>query len=181
MYYTKITGIGLAKLTQAQNSSGHIDIAGMVIGDGNGAAVAAPTGSENALVNQVLTGPVNAVTDDPNDPSQRLIEIIIPANVGGFAIREIGLLDSDGDLFAYGNFPEHYKPLASEGSASSLVITVAIKLNNSANVVLNVTNSIFSPTRGGLKHQMLIKQSNDDSDTTWTNQLNARNYFTGQF
>lgn len=38
------------------------------------------------------------------------IEGLIPSTVGGFTVREVGVIDSAGDLIAIGKYPATYKP-----------------------------------------------------------------------
>lgn len=51
-YYTLLTNIGLAKLTNVQSSGSVVQWSHMVVGDGNGAAVT-PTETQTALMAMV--------------------------------------------------------------------------------------------------------------------------------
>jgi phage-related tail fiber protein len=64
-------------------------------------------------------------------------EAILLGNVGGFWVREIGIIDEDGDLFAVGKFPATYKPDASEGTVKELGVRMVLKVTNAENTVVS--------------------------------------------
>lgn len=180
-FFMKLTQTGLAKLTAAQAAGTSVALSEMAIGDGNGNAVPQPTGNELALVREVFRDSLNGLYVNPNDAQMLMAELIVPAAEGGFAIREVGVLDVDGDLIAYGNFPDTYKPTPAEGSTRDMLIVAAIKVSSAANVELVIDPTIVGATRqwvistitaafllpGGTTGQILAKASNADGDVEW--------------
>lgn len=177
----KLTAVGAAKVAAAQTGGANVSLTHIAIGDGNGNPVSNPTGSETALVREVYRDQIAALYTNANDPTIMMAEMTIPSDEGGWSVREIGIFDADGQLFAYGNFPETYKPVADEGSTREMVVVSAIKVANAdvvdlvidANIVLAsrqwvtsiVTGAYLLP--GGLTNQFLAKNSNADGDFKW--------------
>lgn len=109
-YYAILTAIGEAKLAKAAALGTILQLTQMAVGDGNG-ATPQPSRTQTALVHENRRGPLNSLTVDPANPSQIVAEHIIPEDIGGWWIREIGLYDADGDLCAVANCPDSYKPV----------------------------------------------------------------------
>lgn len=180
-FYMKLTAAGAAKVAAAQSGGPSVNLTHMAVGDGAGNPVSQPTGTETALVREVYRDQIAALYVNPNDSTMFMAEMTITSAVGGWAVREVGLVDSDGQLFAYGNFPETYKPLAAEGSTRDMVIVAAVKVANSNVVNLVVDTNIVLASRqwvtstvtgaylipGGLTNQLLAKASNADGDFKW--------------
>lgn len=177
-FVMKLTAIGAAKIAAASSGGPAVVLTTMAVGDGNGNPVAAPTGNETALVREVYRSQLNSLAVNANDHTLMLAEISIPSNVGNFAIYEIGVFDASGALFAYGNFPATWKPIAANGSTRDMTVQAAMKVGNSAVVNLVIDTSIVAATRqwvlatitraflipGGTVGQVLAKASNADGD-----------------
>ena len=180
-FFMKLTAVGAAKVASAQSGGPAVTLTHLAVGDGNGNPVGAPTGSETALVREVYRDQLSALYTNPNDSTMFMVEGLLPSSVGGWAVREVGIFDSDGQLFAYGNFPETYKPIAAEGSTRDMVIVAAVKVADASVVNLVIDASIVGATRqwvlstitaaylipGGLTNQFLAKNSNADGDFKW--------------
>ncbi|ANI16763.1 hypothetical protein A9C11_23570 [Pseudomonas citronellolis] len=145
-YSTVPTTIGQAKLANAVALGEPLKITHMAVGDGNG-TIPEASPSRTQLVNEVRRAPVNAVETDSDNPNWVVVEQILPPDVGGWWVRELGLYDEDGDLIAYGNYPETYKPLMSEGSARTQTIRFVMEVSNATSVVLKVDPSVVLATR----------------------------------
>lgn len=180
-FYAKLTPKAAAKIAAAQAGGENLHLTDIAVGDGNGHPVAPPTGTETALMREVYRGQVSALYVNPNDSSVVMVEMTIPSMDGGWAVREVGLYDVDGDLCAYGNFPETYKPVAAEGSTREMVIVFAVRVASSSVIDLIIDTSVVLASRawvlssinrahiipGGLTNQILAKNSNADGDTEW--------------
>jgi hypothetical protein len=133
-YYTLVTDVGLAKLANAASLNKKVAITTVAVGDGGGNPVT-PSSSMTSLVNQVWSGPVTRYETDPNNPTQLVIEGYIPADVGGWTIREVGIFDADGDLIAVGNYDDTNKPAIGGGLVRDLLLRTVIELGNYAGQV----------------------------------------------
>ncbi|SFU80121.1 phage tail protein [Halomonas korlensis] len=145
-FYTLLTDVGQAKLANAIALGQTIEITELTVGDGNG-SLPTPDSSAEALVNVVRRAPINTSTTDPDNPSWIIVEQVLPPDVGGWTIREIGIIDTDGDLIGVGNYPETYKPVLSEGSSRTQTVRFVLEVSDTAAVTLKVDPSVVLATR----------------------------------
>ena len=90
-YYTLLTALGAAEWSNAQALGKTIALTHLALGDGNGAATT-PTEAMTALVREVHRVTISSLSTDPQNPNWLVIEAVIPADIGGFTVREIGLI-----------------------------------------------------------------------------------------
>ncbi|MCL1701635.1 phage tail protein [Lysinibacillus sp. Bpr_S20] len=145
-YYTLLTPIGLAKVANAQVTQSTVAITQIAVGDGNGSSYA-PSGKETTLKNEKWRGVVTSVSVDNSNPNWVVVDAILPGNIGGFTLREVGLFDSDGDLIAIGNYPDTYKPVVGDGSIMDLTIRTIIEVNNASSVTLKIDPNVIIASR----------------------------------
>lgn len=145
-FYTILTQIGLAKFTNSQVLGGKINFTEIAVGDGNGAYYN-PTANDVALRKEVWRGPIGSVNIDENNNNWLVIETVIPASVGGFTVREVGLYDETGDMIAIGKYPETYKPVIENGSSKDLFLRMIIETSNASAVTLKVDPAVIIASR----------------------------------
>lgn len=179
-YYTLLTTIGQASIANTIALNQTVSLTHMAVGDGNGAPTV-PKESQTGLVNEVYRAPINQLTTDLDNPNYLIAEMIVPTNVGGWSVREVGLFDEEGYLIAIANFPETYKPKLEEGSGRDMVIRIILQVSNTDVVTLKVDPTIilasqawvidnFSKNKlfpGGAKDQVLTKLSDNSGDMGW--------------
>jgi phage-related tail fiber protein len=182
------TNAGLALIAQAQATGTPINLTHMAVGDGNGNAIE-PIPMQTALVREVYRAMVNRVfkPDPTNQPLRFSAELLVPASVGGFTMREVGIYTDDGTLFAVGNLPPTYKPEAGEGAFADTSVRLDFLVENADVITLQidpnvalvtqqwVTNNITAATiiPGGTTQQVLRKVSNADGDYEWSDPTDA--------
>lgn len=132
-----VTDIGKAKLAAAAAGGPPVVLAEGALGDGGGAVIT-PTPGMATLVNEVWRDDLSSVGLDPQNASCVLVEIVAPIDTGGYWVREVGIFDGEGDLFAVAAFPETYKPPLQDGSGTSLDISIPIPITDTAQVSLVV-------------------------------------------
>ncbi|MCZ6104069.1 phage tail protein [Campylobacter ureolyticus] len=81
---------------------------------------------------------INEIRQDEKNKNYLILTGVIPADVGGFYINEIGVLDDENKLFAIGNIAKTYKPLLSEGYAKEIIIEVVIEVANASEITINI-------------------------------------------
>lgn len=145
-YFCILTAIGEAKDANAKALGTALKFTEMAVGDGNG-ALPTPDRNRTSLVRQVRRAPINTLKPDPLNPGQLIAEQIIPEDVGGWWIRELGLYDDAGDLIAIGNCPETYKPQLAEGSGRVQVVRMVLIMSSAATVQLKVDPAVVLATR----------------------------------
>ncbi|HFU8048943.1 TPA: phage tail protein [Escherichia coli] len=123
------------KALEAASAAGGAPVVldGFVVGDGNGNAVT-PEAGQTALVREVYRGTISRLTVSPDQENQFIAYLVLPEGVGGFTVREAGLLTTDGELYAVGSCAAIEK--SENGVTATLQFRLAVA--ESAQVTLNV-------------------------------------------
>ncbi|WP_461210390.1 phage tail protein [Desulfocurvus sp. DL9XJH121] len=145
-FYGVVTRTGHGLITAALASGTRVNLTHIALGDGGGAAVA-PSEEMQALVNEVHRAPINTLAQDPANAALIWAEVVLPANVGGWYIREAGILDEEGNLVAVAGTPESYKPALAEGSGSEFVLRLPLVLTNTESVILKIDPTVVLASR----------------------------------
>ncbi|WBF44725.1 phage tail protein [Serratia rubidaea] len=128
-YKAIITTVGAAKIAAATAGGTQLKITHMAVGDGNG-ALPEPMPEQTKLLNEQYRAALNALDIANTSKDHIVAELIIPANVGGFWLREMGLFDESGELIAVGNMAESYKPKLEEGSGRTQTLRMILIVSN---------------------------------------------------
>ncbi|EMJ9654675.1 phage tail protein [Salmonella enterica] len=160
-YYAVLTNVGAAKLANATALGAQVEITQMAVGDGNG-ALPTPNPAQTALVHELRRAPLNTLSIDPNNANQIIAEQVIPEDVGGWWIREIGLFDKDGDMIAVANCAETYKPQLQEGSGRVQVVRMILIVSSTAAVTLKIAPSVVLATRQYVDNKIIEEKSYTD-------------------
>ena len=124
-YKAIITTAGAAKIAAASAGGTQLKIVRMAVGDGNG-TLPTPNPAQTKLVNEKYRAALNGLTIDKALKNHILAEMIIPANIGGWWLREMGLYDEAGTLIAVSNMAESYKPKLEEGSGRTQTLRMIL-------------------------------------------------------
>ena len=160
-YFALLTNIGIAKLAKATALGTKIEITQMAVGDGNG-VLPTPDPAQTALVHEWRRAPLNMLTVDPENASQVIAEQVIPEDIGGWWIREIGLFDSDGDMVAVANCAETYKPKLQEGSGRVQVVRVILIVSSTEAVTLKIDPTVVLATLQYVENKIIEVKSYAD-------------------
>lgn len=135
-YYSIITNNGLLKEAAARISgASQVNLTHLAVGDSNGASYN-PNGAQTALVHELYRTTLTHVAIDEANPNQLIVEAVISEEVGSFYIREVGIFDEDGELFAIGKYPETFKSTTATGSGKRLYIRMILGFTNAPEVSL---------------------------------------------
>lgn len=145
-YYAILTAVGEAKLANATALGTVLQLSKMAVGDGNG-ALPTPVRTQTALVRETYRADLNTLSVDPVNASQIIAELVIPETEGGYWLRELGIYDAAGDLFAVANCPPSYKPQMAEGSGRTQVLRMVLIVSSTAAVQLKIDPSVVLATR----------------------------------
>lgn len=163
-YKTIVTTKGAEYVAAALLPNGEkLKITHFAVGDGNG-STPTPDANQTALVHEVYRGSVSNIYIDTEDATRIIVEGIIPADQGGFWVREIGLYNTQGELVVVGNTPEGYKPLPSEGAARVLNCQVFVVVSDTDAIELKVAGDAFLPDASTEKRGLTILSSETNSD-----------------
>lgn len=117
-----------------------ITLANLVVGDGNGSAVA-PVETMTQLVNQRAEVPITQTSRDGN---KLTIDGVLDETVGGFTIREAGILDDNDVLLFVASLPETEKIGSSPSVQDVLTIGLIVVVSDTADVVLQVDGITYA-------------------------------------
>ena len=145
-FYTILTNIGKAKIANSLPTGQKVNLTKMKIGDSNGTYYN-PSENQTELVHKVYECNVTSVDVDEINPSWITITAVIPSDVGGFSIREVGIFDDSNSLIAIGKYPETYKPVASDGSTKELYIKMTLEVTNAASVEFKIDPTVILATK----------------------------------
>ena len=147
MAETSLQGIwtqkGLDKETAFRAGGTRKALTHVAVGDGNG-TIPLVSASQTGLVHEVWRGLANAVMANPDDPTDLLVDVVIPNNVGGFWIREWGIFDEDGELVAVGPHDEMHKPLISTGQAAEFLERFHLPSANASFVEIKIASQALA-------------------------------------
>lgn len=141
-----LTAVGEAKQANADAMNIPWTFSQMGVGDANGTDPQ-PNRAQTKLINERRRAPLNQVKVDPKNTNVIIAEQVIPENVGGWWIREIGLYDADGDLVAVANCAPSFKPELAQGSGKTQVVRINFIVSSAANVTLKIDPSVVLATR----------------------------------
>lgn len=158
-----LTNNGKALIAGATVSN-KINYSHIAVGDGNG-SVPVPSETRTALINEKARIALNVVEINPNNTNQIVCEAIIPSNVGGFYIRELGLYAGN-TMVVNSSYPPTYKPLADEGGAREINIKLVINIQNSEVIALYLDDSLIYATREWVNKNYIRRNEIVDNLTT---------------
>ncbi|EJK1445633.1 tail fiber protein [Escherichia coli] len=146
-FRTVITTAGAAKLAAATAPGGRkVNITTMAVGDGGG-KLPVPDAGQTGLIHEVWRHALNKISQDKRNSNYIIAELIIPPEVGGFWMRELGLYDDAGTLIAVANMAESYKPALAEGSGRSQTCRMVIIVSSVASVELTIDTTTVMATQ----------------------------------
>ncbi|MDP9653638.1 UNVERIFIED_ORG: phage-related tail fiber protein [Pseudomonas putida] len=145
-FFAILTAVGEAKHANAIAMGLDWMFTEMGLGDANGTDPI-PDRLQTQLINEWRRAPINQIRVDAANPNTVITEQIIPPEVGGEWIREIGLYDVDGDLVAVANCAPSYKPLLAQGTGKTQVVRMNFIVSSSANIVLKIDPAVVLATR----------------------------------
>lgn len=100
-YYNVTTNLGDAEIANAIATNTKLDITHVAFGDGNG-SVPTPNKARTSLVREVHRQAVTKYERHATNANWIVIETIIPSDVGGFTIREMGIIANE-KLISHGS------------------------------------------------------------------------------
>ncbi|HCB5261781.1 TPA: tail fiber protein [Salmonella enterica subsp. enterica serovar Oranienburg] len=146
-FKTVITTAGAAKLAAATMPGGKkINLNVMAVGDGGG-KLPEPDAGQTQLVNEVWRHTLNKISQDNRYSNYIVAELVIPPEVGGFWMRELGLYDDEGTLIAVANMAESYKPELAEGSGRAQTCRMVIIVSSVESVALSIDSTMVMATQ----------------------------------
>lgn len=153
-YCFMLTDAGIALEAQAKAEGKTLKLTTIAVGDGNG-AVPTPSSNVTALVNEVYRKAIDNIKQDQDDLNICWLHMVIPADEGGWFIREAGVfaekLDGSGDLvlYAYGNQPPYYKTKRISGNVATYELSIPIVVTSTSSIEIVIAEDGYA-TRDAL-------------------------------
>lgn len=146
-FKTIITTAGAEKLAAAAVPGGKkVNLTAMAVGDGGG-TLPEPNAGQTTLINEVWRHALNKISQDNKNKNYIVAELVIPPDVGGFWMRELGLYDDAGTLIAVANMAESYKPKLAEGSGRAQTCRMVIIVSSVDSVALSIDATTVMATQ----------------------------------
>lgn len=165
-YKAVLTTVGAAKIAAATAGGAKINLTQMAVGDGGG-SLPTPVPTQTKLIAEKHRAALNKVIVDPKKKNYLVAELVIPPEIGGFWMRELGLYDDTGALIAVSNMAESYKPLLSEGSGRAQTLRMVVIVSDMDTVNLLIDGSTVLATQEYVDDKLLEhEQSRRHPDAT---------------
>ncbi|WP_436329048.1 phage tail protein [Citrobacter youngae] len=133
-YYSIITNRGKELEAEALASGRLIALTHFVVGDSNGKQVR-PDPAQVRLINETYRGDIADLVVSPEQSTQLMAKIVLPTGIGGFTVREVGLMTDTGELYAVANCPSIDKPVG--GVSVNMQFRLAV--SDTSSITLNVS------------------------------------------
>lgn len=149
-YYCLLTDAGAALEARALAEGKPVRPTHIAVGDGNG-VVPVPDVSATALVHEVHRRAIDARTQSEENPHIAILHATIPAEEGGWWIRELGVYaealdEGEPVLYAYGNHAPYYKMLPQAGQMTSHELQVPVITSSAANIEIVIPDTGYAST-----------------------------------
>lgn len=152
LYIAMLTDVGAAQQAKAIASGTPWNITHMGVGDGNG-VTPLPSKLQKKLVHENVRLKLNRLTVRADRPVI-VAELILPSDVGGWWVREVGLYDSTGALVAVASYPATYKPTLAQGTGRTQGIRLQILVSSTANITLQDDPTLVTATLSTVREEI---------------------------
>ncbi len=129
-----ITDIGFEKINEALLNGQKLDLKHIALGDSCGEYYDLNS-SQTALVNEIYRTEVQEVDGIS-------ATALIPYNIGGFFIREVGVFDSENNLILIAKQPLTYKPQLNQGGTKDIWVKVRLQGVNPNAIEIKIDPSV---------------------------------------
>ena len=152
LYIAMLTDVGAAQQAKAIANGTPWNITHMGVGDGNG-ITPIPSKLQKKLINENVRLKLNRLTVRADRPVISA-ELILPPDVGGWWVREVGLYDSSGALVAAASYPATYKPTLAQGTGRTQGIRLQILVSSTANITIQDDPTLVTATLSTVREEI---------------------------
>lgn len=145
-YYVLLTDYGKSFIANAQANT-QLELTHVVLGDANNQPYLPESRlNKTTLLNQVSKLPIASIKVVNETTAE--VTAVVPSNVGGWNLHEVGITDKRGKLVYVGNFHGGYRPTLTEGAGGDMELVFTITANNLATVVIEMDGStLYAPKK----------------------------------
>ncbi|HAK0820861.1 TPA: phage tail protein [Salmonella enterica] len=168
-FKTIITDYGKQRLIAAMSPGGtKLTLTQMAVGDGGGNPTN-PDTTNTTLINEVWRAAVNSVSVDKEHSNIIIVELLIPAEVGGFWIREAGIYDEFNKLVAICSLPASEKPLLEQGSGRAQTVRMTLVISDLSTINITIDSTTIIATNDYVDNSLKEhEKSRNHPDATLT-------------
>jgi len=162
-YYNVTTNLGDAEIANAIATNTKLNITHIAFGDGNG-SVPTPNKNRTSLVREVHRQAVTKYERHATNANWIVIETIIPSSVGGFTIREMGII-ANGKLISHGSHAP-FEKVADPSGVSEYRLRFTQNVTDGSVVELTLDESLIYATQAWIDDNYIKRSEIVDNLTT---------------
>ena len=162
-YYNVTTNLGDAEIANAIATNTKLNITHIAFGDGNG-SVPTPTKTRTSLVREVHRQAVTKYERHATNANWIVIETIIPSDIGGFTIREMGII-ANGKLISHGSHAP-FEKVADPSGVSEYRLRFTQNVTDGSVVELTLDESLIYATQAWIDENYIKRSEIVDNLTT---------------
>lgn len=162
-YYNVTTNLGDAEIAAAITNNAKIQITHIAFGDGAG-SVPTPSKIRTTLVREVHRQAVTKYERHPVNPNWIVIETIIPSDIGGFTIREMGII-GNGKLISHGSHAP-FEKVADPSGVSEYRLKFTQNITDGNVVSITLDDSLIYATQAWVEENFIKRSEIVDNLTT---------------
>lgn len=162
-YYNVTTNLGDAEIANAIATNTKLNITHIAFGDGNG-SVPTPNKARTSLVREVHRQAVTKYERHATNANWIVIETIIPSDVGGFTIREMGII-ANGKLISHGSHAP-FEKVADPSGVSEYRLRFTQNVTDGSVVELRLDESLIYATQAWIDENYIKRSEIVDNLTT---------------
>lgn len=162
-YYNVTTNLGDAEIANAIATNAKLNITHIAFGDGNG-SVPTPAKTRTSLVREVHRQAVTKYERHATNSNWIVIETIIPSDIGGFTIREMGII-ANGKLISHGSHAP-FEKVADPSGVSEYRLRFTQNVTDGSVVELTLDESLIYATQAWIDENFVKRSEIIDNLTT---------------
>lgn len=162
-YYNVTTNLGDAELANAIATNTKLDITHVAFGDGNG-SVPTPNKARTSLVREVHRQAVTKYERHATNANWIVIETIIPSDIGGFTIREMGVI-ANGKLISHGSHAP-FEKVANPSGMSEYRLRFTQNVTDGSVIEITLDGSLIYASQAWVEENFIQRSEIEDNLTT---------------
>ena len=162
-YYNVTTNLGDAEIANAIATNTKLNITHIAFGDGNG-SVPTPNKARTSLVREVHRQAVTKYERHATNANWIVIETIIPSDVGGFTIREMGII-ANGKLISHGSHAP-FEKVADPSGVSEYRLRFTQNVTDGSVVEIMLDESLIYASQAWVEENFIKRSEIVDNLTT---------------
>lgn len=162
-YFNVTTNLGDAEIANAISTATKLNITHIAFGDGGG-SVPTPSKARTTLIKEVHRQAVTKYERHATNANWIVIETIIPSNIGGFTIREMGII-ANNKLISHGSHAP-FEKVADPSGVSEYRLRFVQNITDASVVSIILDQSLIYATQAWVEENFIKRNEIVDNLTT---------------